>query len=164
MTSRTLASWVAPVAAKERDTAAEIVALARSLPAAAWGRPSPLEGWTYKDVLAHLASNDDLRYLLQGVIAKERVDPARFVRGGADALNAREVAARRDRTVEQVIAEFEALEEEVQELLARLTDADQAYQQEDIPWNLAQAFGYALNEPGFHYKQHLEQLRTALNE
>ena len=160
MTSRTFASWVEHIAAQEGESAAWIVEVARSIPADAWGQPSPIEGWTYKDLLAHLASNDDLRYLLRSVIARERADPSRFVIGGAAALNARDVGERRERTVEELITEFEAQEEETQELLAGLTADDKDYRQEDIPWTLGQAL--RATEPAFHYQQHLEQLRTAL--
>ena len=160
MTSRTFATWVEPIATRQQDTAAQIVELARSMPAEAWIRPSPLEGWTYKDLLAHLASNDDLRYLLSSVIAGERADPSRFVAGAADGLNARNVAERRDRTVEELITEFEAQEEATQDLLARLTEADADRRQEDVPLSLGEGLGWA--EPGFHYREHLAQLRTAL--
>ena len=160
MTSRTFALWVEPIAAKNAAAAQEIVETAGSIPAEAWDQPSPLAGWSYKDVLAHVASNDDLRYLLTCVIAREWADPARFVIGGAAELNAREVAERRDRTVQDLISEFEAQESETQDLLAQLSDADSDYKQEDIPWSLGLALSAA--EAGFHYKQHLEQLRAAL--
>lgn len=160
MTSRRFASWVEPVAAKNAAAAQQLVETVGSIPTGVWDQASPLDGWSYKDILAHLASNDDLRYLLKCVLAREWADPARFVPGGADELNAREVAERRDRTVQELTAEFEAQETETQDLLAQLTDADSDYKQEDIPWSLGLALTAA--EAGFHYKQHLEHLRTAL--
>jgi len=161
MTSRTFASWVEPVNAKQADKAAEIVELARSIPSAAWELPSPLEGWSYKDLIAHLASNDDMRYLLNCVIAKEHADPDRFAIAGAAELNAREIAERRDRTVGELIAEFEAQETDNQDLYSRLTEDDKDWTQDDIPWTLGLALTQA--ETGFHYRQHHEHLATALD-
>ena len=160
MASRTFASWVEPIAAQQRETAAQVVELARSVSAEAWDRPSPIEGWSCKDVLAHLASNDDLRVILRAVIAREPVDPAFVLPGSADGRNAQNVAERRDRTGEELIAEFEAQEKEAQELLARLTDTDKDRRQKDLPMSLGEGLGGA--EPGLHYEEHLEQLRTAL--
>ena len=57
-TSRALTSWVEPIAARESESAALFVEVARSIPADLWARPSPLEGWTYKDLLAHLARSN----------------------------------------------------------------------------------------------------------
>ena len=70
------------------------------------------------------------------------------------------MAERRDRTVQELTSEFEAQETETQGLLAQLAEADSDYKQEDIPWSLGLALTAA--EAGFHYKQHLEHLRTAL--
>ena len=41
MTSRTFASWVEPIAAQQRETAAQVVELVRPIPVEAWNRPKP---------------------------------------------------------------------------------------------------------------------------
>lgn len=112
---------------RERKAADDIIDVARRLSAEALDRPSPLDGWTYKDLLAHLASNDDMRYLLRSVIEKTELDGGRFRIGGAAELNAKNVSARRGRTLDELIAEFEAQEEETQELYAGLSDADESF-------------------------------------
>src|SRR3990172_8160338 len=54
VTTRTFATWVEPYAAQLRENREQVIAFACSLPAEAWDRPSPLPGWTYKDLLAHI--------------------------------------------------------------------------------------------------------------
>jgi hypothetical protein len=57
MTKREFVSWVEPIAHELIERREDVVAFARSLPAGAWGEPSAIEGWTRKDVLAHLAGD-----------------------------------------------------------------------------------------------------------
>ena len=160
MTSRTFASWVEPIAAKFRDDRDEVIRFTRSTPAEAWNRPSPLAGWTYKDLLGHLASNDDIRYIVRSVIAGERVDASRLVPGGATELNARNVAERRDRTIEELIAELEEMENETQELLSQLNEDHKDARQEGVPMSLGE--GLASDALLGHYQEHLAQMRTAV--
>ena len=64
------------------------------------------------------------------------------------------------RRIEELITEFEAREEGAQELFAQLADADKDFRQEFMPTTLGEGLRNA--EPAFHYQQHLEQLRAAV--
>ena len=159
MTERTFAAWLAPTAARLRESREELLELVRRLSPADWGRPTPNEGWTYKDILAHLASSDasDLHIVLRAVIARERVDPTLL--SDPDARNARNVEERRGRSVEELIAELEADGEETQQLLSQLRPGDENLRQDDIPMSLGEGLG---NDPGGHDREHLAHLRVAL--
>lgn len=154
MTERTFALWVEPIAAKLRESRAQVADLARSIPSGAWSQPSPLPGWTYKDLLAHLAATEDLRAVLRAVLANEPVDASVF----GDARNAQQVEERRGCSVDELIAEVATGSEETQELLSRLTEADENRRQADIPISLRE--GLALFSD--HDQEHLPQLRAAL--
>jgi uncharacterized protein (TIGR03083 family) len=156
MTERTFALWVEPIAAKLRESRAQVADLARSIPAEAWSQPSPLPGWTYKDLLAHLAPSEYLNTVLRAVLANELVDVSIFAQ--VDARNAQQLEERRDRSVEELIAELEAGNSQTQELLSRLAEADESRRQADIPMSLGEGLrGFLEHDP-----EHLAQLRTAL--
>lgn len=156
---RTFVSWVEPLAKRFREDKDEVVRFAREAPAQAWDKPSAIDGWSCKDLLAHLASNDDIRYILHSVIEKTPLDASRLVIGGAAQLNADNVAERRGRSVEELIAELEAHEEETQELLAELTGEDGERRQGDLPMSLGE--GLASDALLGHYQEHLAQMRKA---
>ena len=158
MTERTFAAWVDPLAAAPRKSRAEFVAYARTLPAAAWERPSALPGWTYRDLLAHLAGDTGktIQSVLQTVIAGGQLDPA--ILAGAEERNERDVADRRGRTVDELIAEIEADGDALDDLYSQLTDAHKDLRQDGFPMSLGEALS---NEPGGHFREHLAQLRLA---
>ena len=160
MASRSFAPWVEPVAARLREGRAEIVEFARSVPPEAWSRPSPNPGWRCKDLLAHLAAGDwALQSGLRVVIAKERLDIAQF--GNVDEANARFIAERAGRSIEELIAEVEAEGEETQALLARLEEGDEQYTPDNAPITPT-TLGEFLRRFSQHDRYHLSQLRTAL--
>ena len=163
MTDRTFASWVKPIVAQHREGRRELVELARSLPVDAWSRPSPFPGWTFKDLLAHVAGDtgkNALR-LLRSVAVDQRVDQTLFdqIAKDVDARNERDVVGRRERSVDELIAEIEADGEEWDELLARFAEEHKDLRQEGIPWSLGEALS---RNPGGHQREHLAQLRGAL--
>jgi hypothetical protein len=158
MTFRSFVPWVEPIAAQLREGRSQIVEAARAVPVEAWARPSPSSGWTYRDLLVHLAVGDWVcQTVLRAVVANERLDVAATF-GSVDAGNERLRQERTSRSVEELIAEVEAEGEETQGLLAELTDADESRSEEDAPMNLGQ---YLREFPG-HDRAHLEELRTAL--
>ena len=122
MTARMFAPWVEAVAAGLRESRSEIARTARQLLPEHWSLPSPLEGWTYKDLLAHLATGDWVfQWMLRGVLGLETFDLVE--KGGLDYVNegnARLIEERRDRAVDGLIAEVESEGEETQDLLAQL--------------------------------------------
>ncbi len=162
MTERAFASWIEPIAARHREDDAQVLAFACSVPNEAWATPSGLEGWTCKDVLAHIGKGNDQLYqkLLRQVIAGERVDTAIFRDVDTDGENARGVAQRRGMSPADVIAEFEAAGEEVQDLLAHLTEKHEHLRQEDPPFILKGFLNLIENES--HSIEHLKQLEKAL--
>ncbi len=162
MTERTFARWVAPIATRHREDDAKVVTFARSVPEAAWGTPSGLEGWSCKDVMAHIGNGNDQLYqqLLRQVIAGGNIDTAIFRDVDTDAENAAGVEERRSLSPAEVIAEFEEAGEEVLDLLAQLTADHEHLRQEDPPFILK---GFMdLIDKESHSIEHLKQLKEAL--
>lgn len=160
MTTRTYAPWVEPIAARLQQQRAELVELARAIPAEAWSKPSPNEGWTYRDLLGHVATRDarDWPVILQAVVTRTPLDPAALrpeeevpvndgLLGKVDALAVEEV-------IEQVVSDTEAL----LVLMAQLQEDDKDLRQSDFPMSLGEALALLPN----HEDMHMEQLRTAL--
>ncbi|MCH7698892.1 MAG: maleylpyruvate isomerase N-terminal domain-containing protein [Chloroflexi bacterium] len=161
MTERTFAVWVEPIAARQRSDDAKVLEFARSLPEAAWATPGGLDGWTCKDVMAHIGYGNDQLYqqLLRQVIAGGKIDTAIFRDVDTDAENAAGVEDRRGLSPEEVIDEFEEAGEEVLDLLAQLTDDHEHLRQEDPPFILK---GFMdLIDKESHSIEHLKQLRQA---
>jgi hypothetical protein len=157
---RTFAAWVEPIAERMRRTRMEIVALAYALPGSAWSRPSPNEGWTYHDLLAHLADDTDknLHAALRAIVSGRDIDPVLWK--DLDARNERGVTDRRSHSIEQLIEEIERDGEAMQSLLAQLRDEDEHRTQPE----LRGTFGEFLREGlAGHDAPHLDQLRTALS-
>ncbi len=159
MVGKAFAPWVEPIAAQLRESRAQIAEVARSFPADAWERPSPTEGWTYKDILAHLAVGDWLcQTVLRAAISKEPLNRDLFA--DINSQNERYRLERVGRSVDDLIAEVEAEGEDTQSLLARLTEAHEATRLGARPKGLVQ---YLRHFPR-HDRQHLDDLRAALGE
>ncbi len=159
-TSRTFAAWVAPVAEKLRRDRNDVIEFARSVEPDAWARPSNVENWTCKDILAHLAGGNDqiLQQLLRAVVAGENVDPAIFS-VDTDAENARAVAEQTRKPVGALIDELVRDGDEIQDLLSSLDESHEQLKQ-DLPFTLGQ-FIQIVEKEG-HDLLHLAQLREAL--
>ena len=158
MTTGTFAPWIEPIAAKLRESRAKIVEVAGAVPADAWGRSSPLEDWTYKDLLAHLAYPGAQLAVLRAAADDQPVDASAL--GDLDARNERRRKKREGKTIEQLVAEVEATGEELQHLLSRLTEADANRRLDDVPVVLGDRLRLMTN----HDQAHLPQLRKALEE
>ena len=123
--------------------------------------PSPLEGWTYRDLLAHLSTGDWVcQTILRSVVSNKPLDLAVINLDHINAGNARLLEERKGRSVEELIAEVEAEGEETQELLARLAPEHEQRTQEGAPMSLGQ---YLRDAFPAHDRDHLAQLRTALD-
>ena len=155
--NRAFTGWVEPIAALYRENRASLVVYARSLPYDAWARPSPDPGWTCKDLLAHTAGDtgQNLHIALHAILAGRAVPDELFT--DFDGRNARDIRARRDRTVPQLIDELIAAGEETQRLLAQLTDEDERRHEP----GLRGALPDALRALASHDTAHLDQLRAA---
>ena len=153
MMTRTFAPWVEPIAAKLRDSRRDIVVAAQSTLDEAWSKPSPNEIWTYKDLLAHLATGD---WVCQRVL-RAVTEGTELSLGDLDEGNARSVEERRNTPVDELIAEVEAEGEKTQELLSLILEEQRGLTREGAPMSLGD---YLRMFPG-HDEQHLAQLRTA---
>lgn len=162
MTERTFAAWVEPIAAQHRRDDAQVLEFARSLSEEAWAQPSGLDGWTCKDVMAHIGNGNDQLYqqLLRQVIAGDKIDTSIFIDVDTDAENAAGVAERRSLSPAEVIAEFEEAAEEVLDLVAGLTDEHEHLRQDDPPFVLKGFMDLIGKES--HSIEHLKQMQAAL--
>ncbi len=157
MTTKTLPPWVEPIAAQLRESRREIAETARSIPDMTWTRPSPDPGWSYRDLLTHLAVGDWVcQAVLRAAVGGEPFDMS--ITTQLDERNAQMIEERRGRSLQELIAEVAAEGEETQELLAQLTEADEERRQEDAPMSLGEYLGFFPT----HDRDHLAQLRTAL--
>ncbi len=162
MTERTYAGWVEPIAARNREDDAQVLAFARSIPEEAWAWPSGLNGWTCKDIMAHIGNGNDqlFQQLLRQVIAGDKVDTEIFRTVDTDGENATGIAERSSLSPAEVIAEFEEAGEEVLDLLAGLTAEHEHYQQDDPPFILKGFMDLIGKES--HSIEHLKQMKAAL--
>ena len=160
MMIQTFAPWVEPIAAKLRESRTEIVEVARSIPVEAWTRPSPNQGWSYRDLLVHLAVGDWVsQTVLRAITTNEPLNIGEIASlDWISAGNAERLKERENHTIDELVAEVEAEGDETQELLAGLAEADESRTQEDAPLSLG---AYLRGFPG-HDRTHLEELRTAL--
>ena len=134
-----------------------------------WAEPSPVPGWTYHDLLAHIASGDWVcQGVLRTVLAGGSLDA--FVAGlDLDARNAALVAERRDASVATLAHEYVSMRWETFHLMSRLPP--EALRETVIPWDGRNAARpdrerQTLQEylEGFwrHDAHHAAQLETAL--
>ncbi len=156
------AAWVEPVAEQMRAARAEVVEFARSMQNGFWElRPRGVEGWTNKDLMAHIGGGNDqmLQMILRAAIANDPIGSS-VTTMDTDAENTRGVEERRDWPVERVVAELESTGAEMQALLSKLSDADKDRTLEGLNITLEQllAVVHAENHDG----EHLAQLRATM--
>ncbi len=157
MTNRAFVSWVGPIAHVLIERRAEVVAFARSLPADAWGEPSALDGWTRKHVLAHLAGDTGKVSAAAMRSATDADAPHPTFGENEHALNARDVEARRDAPIDDLIAEIESDGEVWLELLS-LFDKDTDRRWPGFPVSLREYLNLMLP----HDRDHLADMRAGL--
>jgi hypothetical protein len=160
MASREFVPWVQPIAILLADDHSELVDFARSLPQEVWDKPSEIEGWTYKHILAHLAGGNDqlLQVLLRKVVAREPLDPA-LLDVDTDAENATRIEERVGWPIGRLLGELEEAGDEVQDLLAQLNEEDRDYRGGSFPMTIGQFLQIVKKER--HDMIHLAQLRPA---
>ena len=138
------------------------MAFARSLTDEQWGIETGNEGWTVKDIMAHIGKANDQLFqgLLRQVIAGEKVDTEIFRTVDTDGENMAGVEARRGMPPADVIAEYEEAGEEMQHLLSQLTDEHEHLTQDDPPFVLKSFLPVIENES--HSIEHLRQMQAAV--
>jgi hypothetical protein len=162
--SRTFAGWVEPIAARYEAARQEVVALARRVPLDAWADASSVEGWTFRDVLAHLAEGDAYkRQLLRAVLDGESTDmrPVNELREERNTAIRRRGAAL---TIDELISRTVSDGSETQDLLSRLTDA-----QENVRVITSRTNPHPLSlreslDSYRHDEEHMDHLLPALKE
>ena len=166
MLERQFASWVAPIARRDGDGRIELVAYARSVAGEAWRRPSPLDGWSCIDILAHLAGDSGkwFAYILDSVLAASPLDDGRAGPGAdIDAINARDVQERRDRPVSELIAEIESDGAAHLDRLSRLAERHGDVRLDPYSCSLAEFLSQReAGNRGGHDREHLAHIRSAL--
>jgi uncharacterized damage-inducible protein DinB len=105
-----------------RATGREFAQAARDLPADRWGEGRYEEGWTAKDILAHVASIEwtypKLLDVASGAIPLPNKDASKGLPGD---YNQRHVEKRRDNSIEELLEEFERNREAT---IAAVAEAD----------------------------------------
>lgn len=163
--TRTFAAWVEPIARRDRDARAELIEFARRLPLGASDGPSPLDGWTSGDLLAHLADDTGkwFAHILQGIVDEKPIDVERVgPRANINAINAHDVEERRGRSVADLVAEVELDGRLHEDLLAQLTAG---HENTRLPGYEVTLGDFLRDKPsgnrGQHDREHLSQLRAA---
>ncbi|HEY8171627.1 MAG TPA: DinB family protein [Dehalococcoidia bacterium] len=161
MDDRTFADWVAPIAEALGRDRTTVIAFAASVPDREWARPSGAEGWTCKDILAHLAGgNDQLVQILLRAVTSRQAPERSALDPDTDAENARGVERRRDWPVDRLIADLQSENDEIQELLSQLTDADEEARVPGFSMTLGDFLRLVQHER--HDAEHLVQMQTAV--
>ena len=94
-----------------------LVAIARGVEPSRWRDPSPYPGWTYKDLLVHLATGYHLRLpRLRSLLETGRFGPE----PDADAANAENIARHRESSPEALVEEMVRQRSEVRRLMGLL--------------------------------------------
>jgi uncharacterized protein (TIGR03083 family) len=159
---RTFESWVAPIADRYQSKRREVVAVARSVPDDAWDKPSPVEGWSFRDVLAHLAEGDvSVRHTIQTVIDGGNLD-FRAWNNGREERIARALRRGAPLAIPELISRALEDGEQTNRLLSKLTGAHEEVlvitsRTDPRPMSL-RAYLSAYE----HDEEHLEHLRPAI--
>jgi hypothetical protein len=123
--------------------------------------PGVLDGWTLKDLLAHIAGWE--RLVAADARAVTRGEPFRPDGAAAepvDQINARLVAAAREVTADEVIAEARASYPALLATIEELSDADLAIRGR-YPWSADEMVANFVADSSFlHYREHLPEIRA----
>ena len=157
MTTRTFAAWVEPIARQLAEGRKQVIEFAKTAPPDLWNRPSGAEGWTCKDVLAHLAGDTEK---VSAAVMRGMIEDPSVLDDNGDAANARDLEERRERSVDALIAEIESDGEEWQRLLGELGEGDTDRRLPGFPLSV----GEYLRLMTTHDLDHLAQIRMALEK
>ena len=156
---RTFAAWVEPLASSYRENRADVLELARTLTDDQLSLPTDDAGWSVREEATHIAASDpDFIKMLGALLDGEPLDMSVFA--DIDDRNARNLAAWKERSIDEVSGALEDNGRVLQELLARLTDEDENRQPEGMPFPLSGL----INGYGQHGPYHLGQIRAAIGE
>jgi hypothetical protein len=158
LSERAFAAWVQPIAQVLDEDRRAVIEFARAAPREHWDQPSVVEGWTRRDILAHLAGGNDqmVQTVLRAVTSNTTIDPA-LLDPDTEAENARRVAERRSWTIDALIAELERDGDELQSLLGQLRPEHEALKQPGSAFTLGQFLELVRKER--HDMEHLAQMK-----
>jgi uncharacterized damage-inducible protein DinB len=146
-----------------RATGGQFVEAVRAVPAERWPEGRYEEGWTAKDILAHVASVEWTyrKLLLLADQPPGQRDGEKASRGDIHDYNQRQVGKRRDASVGELIEEFERNRAAT---IAAVDEADDSLLAEHVrsvggtEGTAAEVLNYVAV---IHVQQHLEDLRGA---
>jgi len=108
---------VGPIAERWDEVTEHLADVAHAVDRDKWGEPSPYPGWTYKDLLAHLATGFSIRLArLRSLLETGQPGPE----PDADAANAENIARHRESSPEALVEEMVRQRSEVRRLLGLL--------------------------------------------
>jgi hypothetical protein len=108
---------VGPIVERWDHVTEYLRSVVRACDSSSWANASPYPGWTYKDLLAHLATGYTLRLLrLRGLVEKGRLGPEPH----PDDANAENIARHRDSSPEAIVEEMVRQRSEVRRLMGLL--------------------------------------------
>jgi uncharacterized protein (TIGR03083 family) len=132
---------------------------ASELTPAAWATPSPNEGWSALDTLAHLvAAEEGMRARIERALAGDGALPADF---DLDRWNRRQVEKRRGLGADELLAGFGAAREATLRLLDTLRD-DQLTLPVEHPANRQATVGWVFDRIAAHQLAHTDDVRRVL--
>lgn len=106
----------------------------KGFPEAEWTRPGACGIWSVKDIIAHLASYEQMLVeVLSGFLGGGPTPTLEKMGAGLEQFNADEVAARRDQSMAKVLAEFNDVHARTMALAARIP-AETYCQNGILPW------------------------------
>jgi hypothetical protein len=162
MTDLTFTEWVRPLASRFASTRREFVDCANRVPADAWDAPSPVEGWRFRDVLAHMAEADTfLRTVIQTVLDGSDTD-LRPVSAEREVRIARALERGAELPIDGLITRASREGKFTQELLSRLTGEDEYTEVIISRTNPAPMTLRQFLEGYHHDEEHLQHLLPAL--
>lgn len=130
-----------------RDERTSLMAFLRDLPEAAWEKPSLCPGWTVRDVVAHLIGN------------AADVNALNLDGAGTEAFNQRQIDERKDKTIEQLLVEWD--EQGSQFEAGILEQTDELWNSEFPPFGTV---GTALRRLVEDIYIHAQDIKVALGE
>ena len=164
--SERIRPWVEQIARRDLEARKELLRFARSISDKAWSLPSPLDGWTCRDVLAHLAGDTGkwFEHILGSVLHDEPLDAAKFGPGAdIDLLNTLDIDARRSHAVSELLAEIESDGRKHDEMLSSMTDDHEHHLLAPYSASLGEFLsGKEAGNRGGHDREHMANIQAAL--
>ena len=117
---RDFVPWVAPIAARLRESRQEVARLAGDFPESAWEDLSEVPGWTYRGILAHLAEGDVFVQMVLRAVIEDSDTDLRLQSSVRETRTAGIIARGRERSIGELIGDIQREGEETQTLLAWL--------------------------------------------